>query len=315
MVACPTVTTDFPTGDTSTGAGRGGGGAFGGSTSGGIGWGTGGLSTLTGGAVAIGGIRGLGGFAPIGGFPGSGGGRTGGMAATSRGGTEGEESGGSDSTSGGSSGEDGSTGDGGTSAGGGGSTCEAGFLFCDDFEDGDATGWTTSGTWSVTTDAASSGTTYVYRGGGSGTQTATADPTSASADLTVEADMKATFTGSGSSYRAGILVRYVSSSSFFTLSIDEAGALTLRSGSSSVSSASGVCDTREPGVDPRAWNTYKIVVQGAPGAVRLTTYVNGVLQHDCTTRATGAPASGPAGLLAYGSGTVATFDNVKVSSP
>jgi hypothetical protein len=57
------------------------------------------------------------------------------------------------------------------------------------------------------------------------------------------------------------------------------------------------------------------VIAGAPGSIRITTYLDGVLQHNCTTTATSVPASGSIGVLTYGAGTVAMFDNVTASSP
>jgi pectate lyase len=199
----------------------------------------------------------------------------------------------------------------GGTGGTGGSHCLANYVFCDDFEDGDAAGWNPGGgTWAIVVD----GTNHAYQGAGS-SQESVVNATATLADQTVRADIKVvTFGGTGSAYRAGIIARYASPSNFYTLSIDQAGALHLYKSTSVPSSSSGTCGAIASGVDPLAWHTYQIVVAGTPGSIRITTYLDGVLRHDCTTTSTSVPAAGPIGVVTYGA-TVAMFDNVTASSP
>jgi hypothetical protein len=159
------------------------------------------------------------------------------------------------------------------------------------------------------------GTNHAYQGGAS-SQEAIAGGTASLADQTVQADIKViTFGGTGVGYRAGIIARYASPSNFYTFSIDQAAVLHLYKSTSAPASSSGTCGAIASGVDPLAWHTYRIVIAGAPGSMRITTYLDGVLQHDCTTTAASVPASGSIGVLTYGTGTVAMFDNVTASSP
>jgi hypothetical protein len=159
------------------------------------------------------------------------------------------------------------------------------------------------------------GTNHAYQGG-SGSQESIADGTASLADETVQADIKViTFGGTGTAYRAGIIARYASPSNFYTFSIDQSGVLHLYKSTSAPSSSSGTCGAIVSGVDPLAWHSYRIVIAGAPGSIRIRTYLDGALQHDCTTTATSVPASGSIGVLTYGTGTVAMFDNVTASSP
>jgi hypothetical protein len=48
--------------------------------------------------------------------------------------------------------------------------------------------------------------------------------------------------------------------------------------------------------------------------VRLRSYVNGVLFHDCTTTSS-TVGGGTAGLISYGSNTRAEFDDIVVTTP
>jgi pectate lyase len=183
-------------------------------------------------------------------------------------------------------------------------------VFCDDFEDGNATGWaTTGGSWSVISDQS-----YVYAGG-SGSYNATAGP--GWGDQTVEARMKILqFGGSGSSYRAGVVARNAQGSNFYTLSLDAAGDLRLLRGSSSPSGASGTCDAAPSGVSPvtNTWVKLKVAVSGSGSSVRIRSWMNDGMVHDCTTTSSTIP-TGNAGVMSYGSSTRAEFDDFRVSSP
>jgi pectate lyase len=184
------------------------------------------------------------------------------------------------------------------------STCPFGYVFCDDFEDGVADGWTTSGgTWSVLLDSGN----HVYEGGGS--QESWAGSTTWT-DQTVEAQVKVvTFGGTSDSYRAGIMARRSGASAFYALQILPSGNVGIRR---STSLLSGCADVPS-GVTPTNWFTLKLQVSGAPASVTLKGFVNGALKLSCTQ--TSGYGSGQIGFVTYGTGTVARFDNVKVSTP
>jgi pectate lyase len=187
----------------------------------------------------------------------------------------------------------------------------AGYVFCDDFEDGNASGWTTAGgSWAVLSDP-----TFVYAGG-SGSYVSTAGVASW-ADQTVQARMKILqFGGTGSSYRAGILARYGQSTNYYTLAIDAVGDVRLLRGTSTPSGAAGTCNAVASGLPAvtNAWLDLKIQVSGPAGNVRIRTWVNASPVHDCTTTSSTLGA-GNAGVMTYGSSTRAEFDDFRVSTP
>jgi pectate lyase len=187
----------------------------------------------------------------------------------------------------------------------------SGFVFCDDFEDGNASGWTTTGgSWSVLTD-----TSYVYAGG-SGSYLSTAG-LSTWTDQTVQARMKIlAFGGTSSSYRAGIVARLAQSTNYYALGIDATGAVRLLRGTSTPSGATGTCGAVASSLSPltNAWADLKIKISGPTGNVRVLTWVNAKPVHDCTTTSSTVTA-GNAGVFTYGSGTRAEFDDFRVSTP
>jgi hypothetical protein len=281
----------------SAGALVGGAGASGGTSSGG---------TSTGGVAETGGIAVSG--------AGPGGSGTGGLT-TADGGASGASAGGA-STGGDSAGGTGGESTGGVGTGGGntgGTGCGPSYFFCDDFQDGNATGWSVyGGSWTVLLDGA---TNQVYQGGGGSPRaTSTVNATASLDDQTVQADIKiVTFGGTGTNYRAGVVARFnTSGPNYITLSIDQVGNLRLLR---STNPMNGCTDQFPSGVDPFVWNTYSISAQGSPGNLRLRIYLNGTLIHDCTTDVSGAPETGTSGVMTYGSGVVALFDNVAVTSP
>jgi hypothetical protein len=268
-------------------------------------------SSGTAGSGGTSGTNGAGGTAGRGGTTGSAGttGTAGTAGTAGRGGSAG--TGGTSGTAGmgGTSGTAGTNGASGT--GGGGPTCSiAGLVFCDDFEDGNAAGWTTTGgTWSVISDQS-----YVYAGG-SGSYNSTAG--SSWGDQSVEVRMKILqFGGSGSSYRAGVVARNAQGSNFYALALDAAGDLRLLRGSSSPSGASGTCDAVASGVSPvtNTWVKLKIAVSGTGSSVRIRSWLNDGTIHDCTTTSSTIP-TGNAGVMTYGSSTRAEFDDFRVSTP
>lgn len=194
--------------------------------------------------------------------------------------------------------------------GSGNAPCDGAAVFCDDFEDGNSTGWTKSGgTWAIVDDAGDG----VYQGGNGSEESYAGD--TAWTDQTVEANVKVTsFGGTSDSYRAGIIARRNGSSNFYAFAIGGDGNLTLRKSTSAPSGSSGTCGAIASGIDATKWFTLKMSVSGAAGSVKIKTYLNGVLKHDCTTTSS-TVASGSAGVLTYGSSTVARFDDVSVTTP
>ena len=188
--------------------------------------------------------------------------------------------------------------------------CASGIAFCDDFEDHNANGWTKSGgTWTVVDD----GGDWVYEGGDASEEAYAGD--AAWTNQTVEANVKVIgFGGTGDSYRVGIVARRSGASSFYVFALGADGNLTLRKSTSTPSGSSGTCGALPAGISATAWFTLKMTVSGAAGAVQIRTYLNGALKHDCLTTSS-TVASGQAGVLTYGSNTVAHFDDVSVTTP
>jgi pectate lyase len=141
----------------------------------------------------------------------------------------------------------------------------SGYVFCDDYEDGNASGWTTTGgSWSVLTDSG-----YVYAGG-SGSYSSTAG-LSTWTDQTVQARVKIlAFGGTSSSYRAGIVARFAQSTNYYALSVDATGAVRLLRGTSSPSGATGACAATPSGLPrSRTLDHLKITVSGPSASVHV----------------------------------------------
>jgi hypothetical protein len=193
------------------------------------------------------------------------------------------------------------------------SICSSGsWAFCDDFQDGNADGWsTTGGSWSVITDGS-----LVYRGG-NGSFRAFAGSSSWT-NQTLQSRIKVlSFGGSGSSYRAGILARYGGSTDYYAFQIDQAGDLRLLRGTSTVS-GSGTCSTAANSLTTGTWYTLRLQVGGANNNARLISWLstNGTSFtqiHDCTITSD-TLNSGNAGVLTVGDGTNAEFDDFAVTT-
>ncbi len=170
-------------------------------------------------------------------------------------------------------------------------------LFSDDFEDGNSTGWSTSGgSWSVVTDgtkvdkqSSTSANAYSYTG------------TSSWADYSVQARVKAlSFNGTGRT--VGITARYASTSNYYYLALSNANQIQL---GKKASSGSAVLASKAVTVQTNTWYTLKLTVTGN----QLQAYVDGVLQLTATDSAL---ATGKVGFMAlYAS---AEFDDVVVDS-
>jgi len=277
-------------------------------------------TTGAGGAAGTTGVAGAGGTTGAGGAAGTTG--TGGAAGTTgaggaagttgvagRGGTTGVAGRGGTTGAGGAAGTTGAGGRGGT----GGATCP-GYVFCDDFEDGDTMGWTPNGgTWSVITDGS-----RVYQGGNGNTFSLAGQSTWT--DQTITARVKVTqWGGTSTSYRAGIVARTTDSSNLYVFAIDASGALRLLKGTSAPGGMPGVTGTcgkvtPSPLAAANTWYTMQLKVAGTANNVSITTFLDGTLIHDCTiTMAT--LSSGGAGTYIYGPNTIVEFDDVKISTP
>jgi pectate lyase len=270
--------------------GAGGGGAGGGAAGAG-GGGAGGGAAGTGGGAA----GGVGSGGAAGGVGGGGAGK-GGAAGAAGGGTGGGAAG----TAGAGAGASGA---GGTTGG----AC-AGHAFCDDFEDGDAAGWTSiGGTWSVVADGSS-----VYRGAnGNGNAIA---GSAAWTDQTVEARVKVVqFANPKANSRGGVIARYANATTFYVFMVDATGGLRLLQNTDVPGSHTGTCQKVDANVTEGSWHTLKLSVSGS-NSVRLQTFMDGAPIHDCTSTAGTVPA-GSAGAYVYGSNTIVEFDDVKVSTP
>jgi hypothetical protein len=307
-----------PPGAGGAGGGAGTGGAGGGAGTGGT-TGTGGSAgTGGGGAAGTTGVGGAAGTTGVGGAAGTTGGTGGGAgtggAAGTTGGAGGAAGTGGAGGRGGTGGAAGTTGAGGRGGTGGtaGAGCP-GYVFCDDFEDGDTVGWTPNGgTWSVITDGS-----RVYEGGNGNSYSLGGTSWT---DQTITARVKVLqWGGTSTSYRAGIVARVTDSSNLYVFAIDASGALRLLKGTSSpggTAGSSGTCGkvTPSPAAAVNTWYTMQIKVAGSGANVVITTFFNGTMIHDCTIT-TGTLDSGGAGTYIYGPNTIAEFDDVKISTP
>ncbi|HMF39125.1 MAG TPA: hypothetical protein VKQ32_00460 [Polyangia bacterium] len=258
-------------------------------------------TTGTGGGTG-GGAAGTGGGA--GGSTGTGGGAGRGGSGAGTGGSSGGTGGSSAGTGGSSGGAGGSAGTGGGAGAGG---CP-GYAFCDDFEDGDAAGWTPiGGTWSVVADGSS-----VYRGANGSANSLAGSATWT--DQTVEARVKVVqFANMKAGSRGGVIARYADANTFYVFLYDGTGGLRLLKTTDVPDNHTGTCGKVDANLTAGSWHTLKLSVSGST-SVRLQTFLDGAPVHDCTTTGTTVIA-GSAGMYVYGSNTIVEFDDVKVSTP
>jgi pectate lyase len=174
-------------------------------------------------------------------------------------------------------------------------------FFSDDFEDGNATGWTPgSGTWSVVTDG-----TFRYAQTSTAAVTNNNVPTMGTAtDMTVSADVKLTALGAGTP-AVSIAFRYVDANNFYTWQ--------LRPGDNQLRFYKVVAGTATQvgtsvAFTPVLNTTYtlKVVASGST----LTGYVDGVQKLQVTD---GTFTSGKIALRV--STAAVRFDNVVVTTP
>lgn len=139
-----------------------------------------------------------------------------------------------------------------------------GSLFSDNFEDGNAAGWTNvNGTWSVVTDG-----TYVYKNTNTVGESLTYAGQSTWTNYTVEAKVK--LYNSGSTVGAGVVARYTDSNNYYMFRVhegsDKAQLYKKIGGSFTLLNEGAVT------INPNTTYTLKLVLNGSS----LTGYVDGV---------------------------------------
>lgn len=183
------------------------------------------------------------------------------------------------------------------------SACGSG-IYCDDFEDGSAVGWTmTGGTWSVIAD----GSEVLKQGGAGGGDYATVNVPASATSVTVQAHVKVLqFGGTGAGgLGAGVVANYSGTNSKYFFEIAGNGALWLRrAGGQMMSGCPNIAFTATVGTV----YTLRMTVTG--GAI--TTYVNGVMEHNCTDPSPLAPGGAGVATIDSGGGTYAEFDDVLI---
>ncbi|HEX8628477.1 MAG TPA: family 16 glycoside hydrolase [Catenuloplanes sp.] len=170
-------------------------------------------------------------------------------------------------------------------------------LLTDNFEDGNSSGWSTSGgSWSVVTDGS-----RAYRQSGTSSDARTTVGSGAWTDYSVQVRMKPT-AFNGANRHAGVIARAQSSSSYYALAVTASGGLQLvrRSGGDPVVLASSPA-----GVPRDSWATLKLEAVGSS----LRGYLNGTLSLTATDSTF---ATGKAGLAT--SYAAATFDDVQIDT-
>ncbi len=175
-------------------------------------------------------------------------------------------------------------------------TIQAATLLTDDFEDGNSTGWSTSGgSWSVVTDgnkvykqSSTSATTHAYTG------------TASWANYAIQARAKAlSFNGTDRIF--GLCGRFQSSSNYYYMTLSNANKLELRK---KISGNITVLATKSFTVQTGTWYTLKLDLTGTT----IQAYVNGNLELTATDSSI---AAGKVGFTTLN--TSAEFDDVSVT--
>jgi hypothetical protein len=229
------------------------------------------------------------------------------------------------------------------------SGCPSPFLFCDDFEDGNSTGWTaleqtanTPGTWMMLTETGHAGTSTVdFQGTGASSSyhynfpsvTAVGGPW---ADQTVSVWIKPTVTAlSSDSNKIGVCARFSTGGSNTTTSAyclflrSDAGAsngrlqFSKKVGTNSLTGLLSTTTSTTPGASIPlfaldTWYKVTLQVSGSTSVV-LTASINDVQLLTFTDQGTAVDgglsvldSGGPAVILR---GTTASFDDLRISSP
>lgn len=175
---------------------------------------------------------------------------------------------------------------------------EAQPLFSDNFNDGNANGWTTtSGSWSVATDR-----TPVYRVGANGGNVRSNAGNTAWTNYSVQARIKPLSFSSASSVRwASLLGRYRDTGNYYYVALQNDNVLRLRR---FVGSSSTTLAERSFTVTTGTWYTVRLDLNGTA----LSVFVNGALQLSANDSAI---SSGRIAVAAYGAS--ASYDDVVVN--
>ncbi|HEU4328943.1 MAG TPA: family 16 glycoside hydrolase, partial [Roseiflexaceae bacterium] len=169
-------------------------------------------------------------------------------------------------------------------------------LLSDDFQDGNATGWTTSGgSWSVVSD----GTLAYRQSSTSGNARALAGSTGWT-DQSVQARIKPIAFAGGSEFVA-VLARVQNSSNFYYATLRNANKIEIKK---TVSGSAKVLATADFTVNTGTWYTLRLEAQGTT----LRAFVNGTQYLSVSDSQF---ASGQAGLATYNGS--ASFDDVLVT--
>jgi pectate lyase len=178
-----------------------------------------------------------------------------------------------------------------------GTAARAQALFSDDFNDGNANGWTaTSGSWSVATDG-----TPVYRVGTNGGNVRSNTGNAAWANYSVQARIKPLSFSSTSVRWVSLLGRYRDTGNYYYVALQNDNVLRLRR---FVGSSSTTLAERAFTVTTGTWYTVRLEMNGSALAV----FVNGVAQ---LTASDGTFPTGRIGVAGYGAS--ASYDDVVVS--
>jgi hypothetical protein len=210
-----------------------------------------------------------------------------------------------------SDGEGGAGGEGGASggapgeAGAGGADSDS--LFEDDFEDGDANGWTsTSGEWEVVDDDSS---VYEQTQFDGNTLRVASVSNACWGDQVVEARVKVLdFGGNSTSYSANVFARYLNATTYYVLGINSGSNGQLFIGKAAGGGLERLASEGGFGFDDQedVWFTLRLEVVGSS----LKAYVNGTLELE--TSDTQITSGGVAIGTTHAS---ARFDDVKVTNP
>lgn len=176
-------------------------------------------------------------------------------------------------------------------------TASAAALFSDDFNDGNANGWTaTLGTWGIVTDG-----TSAYKQSGTSEGRTSAGSTSWK-DYSVQSKVKLDTFNTGN--RVYLAARYVDGNNYYGASFynNNGGTLEIRK---KVNASSSTLVSKSYAITTGTWYDVKLVVEGT--SIRL--YVNGVLQLSATDSSL---STGAIGLITQG-GAMAKFDDITVN--
>ncbi|GIH05593.1 hypothetical protein Rhe02_36600 [Rhizocola hellebori] len=177
------------------------------------------------------------------------------------------------------------------------SVARADTLFSDNFEDGNSTGWTSSGgSWAVASDGS-----QVYRQSGTSSDARSRSGSSSWSNYAVQARVKPT-AFNGSNRFVALLARAQSNTSYYYLALRSNNTVELKK---LVSGSSTTLGSRAQTVTLNTWYTLKLDVSGST----LRGYVDGTLVATATDTQF---AAGNIGLATFNAS--ASFDDVDVST-